>query len=326
VAMKSPFIAFDLEGPLIKNDSITELTGLFKGGDILSRVLNRYKELLIIAGQESGESASIATLVIPFLITHGITLENIYVLADKAEIVPGAKEVIAGLKSKGWQVHCVTTAYLPYARRLGERLGLEPQNIWGTVLPLDYYEKKVTKTTRGIIRRTEQAVTAFEPYHADRQIKEKLDRLFSNSRWGLGWLTQEMSPMGGRRKLLILRTFALAQRFSLKEVVVVGDSNDDVPMLKAVNKSGGLAIGFNANHEALSQATIGLASTNILDILPVLDAWAKGGRESAFSVIREKAGIFGASERDNIHIVEPNTLPIDLHTRLRRVARSKAVE
>lgn len=326
MSVKSPFVAFDLEGPLTPNDSILELMELFPGGNHVLQILNRYSNLPTGEGQGRIEATSLAALVVPFLVIHGITLEHMHPVADKATAVAGAKELIAALKSSDWQVHCITAAYLPYARRLAERLGLDPQNVWGTVLPLDYYRKKITRKTQDIIKRTEQELASLEPGRDDRQIKERLDGLFSTSRWGLTWLLQEISPMVGRRKLLILHTFALAQRFSLKEVVVVGDSIADVPMLEAVNKADGLAVGFNATQTALAHATIGLASTSILDLLPVLEAWREGGRESAISIVKSKTEKYGKSDRDNFHVVEAHVTPAEIHTRLRRLVRPGATE
>lgn len=324
--VNSRFIVFDLEGPLSPNDSVLELTELLIGGGRLLDVVSRYDELLSVEGRKGHEMESITALVAPFLIVHGISLKHLLDQADKAELTVGAKELVDALRSRGWQLHCITATYLPYARRLAQRLDLEPQNVWGTVFPLDYYRKMMSRKTRELVKRVEREVASLEPREDDAQIREKLDELFSAATGGLSWLLQELRPMVGQRKVLTLRTLAMANRLSLKDVVAVGDSVADLPMLDAVGREGGLAVAFNASQRALASATIGLASTNLVDLLPVLEAWAEGGRPPVAELLRSKEAKFGATERDNLHWVGGGTLPAKVHARIRRAVRPRGTE
>jgi energy-converting hydrogenase A subunit R len=116
---------------------------------------------------------------------------------------------------------------------------------------------------------------------------------------------------------------------SLDKVVVVGDSITDSKMLGGVNEAGGLAVAFNANEYALPKATVGLASTCLYDLLPVLDAWEKGGREAVKVVVKVKEVIGGVRDRDYFHWVEGvrDLGPIlQIHYRIRRLVREGAAK
>jgi energy-converting hydrogenase A subunit R len=100
-------------------------------------------------------------------------------------------------------------------------------------------------------------------------------------------------------------------------------------MLRAVNKSGGLAIAFNANEYALPYSTLGLASVSLYDLWIVLEAWEKGGREDVERVVKEMEKAGGAKDRgwfqwlDGIGDVVPVS---DIHKKIRRLARQEAAE
>jgi energy-converting hydrogenase A subunit R len=110
-------------------------------------------------------------------------------------------------------------------------------------------------------------------------------------------------------------------------VVVVGDSITDARMLEAVNNAGGLAIAFNANEYALPFATMGLASTNIGDLKPILDAWPEGGKEAVERMVIEKERGGGKGDRENFHWLERRKdfeEPLKIHKRIRRSVREEA--
>lgn len=324
----TPLIAFDLEGPLSPEDNAYELMQLFPGGGQIFQVISRYDDILTEEGRLGYEPGDTLALIIPFLICHGITVEDILRLAEEARFVDGAKELIAKLKSQGWRVHCITTTYLPYARRLVQKLGMETGMVCGTVLSLDYYREVIPQKTLDMIFGVEKEICHFRPHQDDVEIKRLLDRLFWDPGKELAWLLQETKPMGGRRKLLALRNLAFSYRMTLKDVVAVGDSITDSRMLEGVNKAGGLAIAFNANQYALPCATMSLASTNISDLWPVLDAWSRGGQEAVRGFIQANRDRDRDRDRNrgNFHWLEGKSPPFKTHARIRRLVREKAAE
>jgi len=111
--------------------------------------------------------------------------------------------------------------------------------------------------------------------------------------------------------------------------VVVGDSITDFKMLQAVNHAGGLAIAFNANEYALPYASLGLASTHLSDLSPVLEAWDDGGKEAAKRIVKEKEKVGGVGNREHFHWLEgvKDLTPIlEIHRRIRRLVREEAAK
>lgn len=323
----SPLVAFDLEGPLSPNDNAYELMQLIPGGDHLFEVLSRYDDLLTLEGRKGYEPGGTLALIVPFLIYHGISQKDIQRLTESASLTPGAAELVARLQSEGWRIHVITTTYCPYARTLAQKLDIDPQNVHGTVLSLEYYRDTVPTQVIDVVAQVEEKIGQLQPVKDDNEIKQRLDDLF----WGRGmelcWLLQETAPMGGRRKLLALRNAALSYRLTLGDVVAVGDSITDSRMLDAVNREGGLAIAFNANEYALPYATMSLASTSIFDLWPALDAWRGHGRQAAMELVKAQEGTAGSSDRGNLYwhsLGKP--LPVEVHKRIRRLVRAKAAE
>lgn len=114
--------------------------------------------------------------------------------------------------------------------------------------------------------------------------------------------------------------FARRKGCTLADVVAVGDSITDAAMLQAVHRAGGLAIAFNANQYALSHASVGLASTDLRELRPVLTIWREGGREAVKSVLAGQtnpAWLGGGGEFDEV---------LALHMKMRRLVRNAAAE
>jgi energy-converting hydrogenase A subunit R len=98
-------------------------------------------------------------------------------------------------------------------------------------------------------------------------------------------------------------------------------------MLQAINEAGGLAIAFNANEYALPYASLGLASTHLSDLSPILKAWESGGKEAAKGMVREKERVGGVGDREHFHWLEgvKDLTPIlEVHRRIRRLVREEA--
>ena len=86
----SNFICFDLEGPLSPQDNAYDLMKLFPNGDRIFEVISRYDDLLTLEERESYEPGDTLTLIVPFLVLHNITEDNITTLATKVSFTGGA--------------------------------------------------------------------------------------------------------------------------------------------------------------------------------------------------------------------------------------------
>jgi len=322
-------VFFDLEGPLSSQDNAYELMKLSPNGDRIFEVISRYDDLLALEGKEGYEPGDTLALIAPFLVHYDITEENIVALAEKASLVDGAPELVGQLHAQGWHVFCISTSYEQYARRIAQRVGIAPENVACTHFPLDRYRSTLSVEDFSGIKEVEKDILPLKPEEDDAKIKERLDRFLwtelTNTK--LGAVIEEVKPVGGRRKVEALDSFAQRYGQPFGELVVVGDSITDAKMLETVDKAGGLAVAFNANQYALPYATIGLASTHLSDLGPVLAAWAEGGRAAAEKEVRAKESAGGTGNRSHYHWLagrQDLDEPLAIHRRIRRIVREEA--
>jgi energy-converting hydrogenase A subunit R len=324
-------ICFDLEGPLAPQDNAYELMKLFPRGGKILEVISRYDDLLTLEARPDYEPGDTLALIIPFLVCHGITDEQITAMGQKAKLTAGAALLISKLESRGWYTFCLSTSYEQYAFPITQRLGMRHENVACTSLPLAQIRQLLSRKEFALLEQTENEIVNLNPFADDTRIKEYLDYFYwqklPQTRWGR--IINQVKPVGGRRKVEALHNFSTRMGKPLSDWTVVGDSITDFKMLRAVNKSGGLAIAFNANEYALPYSTLGLASVSLYDLWIVLEAWEKGGREDVERVVKEMEKAGGAKDRgwfqwlDGIGDVVP---VLDIHKRTRRLARQEAAE
>lgn len=323
------FICFDLEGPLSPQDNAYELMKLFPNGDRVFEVISRYDDLLTLEEREDYEPGDTLALIVPFLILHNISENDIITLAMEASFIGGAVELISELEYSGWKVFCITTTYEQYAIRLTHKLGIFAHKVASTPLPLDKLRQALTEEELDLLRSVEEDILTMQPIKDDERIKQHLDDFFWKKlpATELGMVIKEVKPVGGRRKVATLNKFADKYAQPLPDWVVVGDSITDFRMLKTVDEAGGLAIAFNANEYALPYATMSLASTHISDLSEVLTAWQKGQRQEVEKLVTEKEQMGGSGDRGYFHWLsgrENIDDVIEIHQRIRRLVREEA--
>jgi len=254
------FICFDLEGPLSPQDNAYELMRLFTNGDKIFEVISRYDDLLTLEEREDYEPGDTLALIVPFLVLHNISEDNIASLASKASLTGGAADLISRLQSKNWKVFCISTSYEQYAIHITQKLGIYTHNVACTPFPLDKFCKTLCKEDSLLLQQAEQDILTMHPVTDDDRIKQSLDNLFWEKlpATELGMAIKEVKPVGGRRKVAALSRFADKYGQPLSNWVVVGDSITDFRMLQAVEEAGGLAVAFNANEYALPYSTMSL--------------------------------------------------------------------
>lgn len=323
------FVCFDLEGPLSPQDNAYDLMRLLPDGDRIFEVISRYDDLLALEDRADYEPGDTLALIVPFLIRHNITEADISTLAAKATFTGGAGELVSRLQSSNWKVFCITTTYRQYAIHLTQKLGIYTHNIACTPFPLDRIRVSLSKEDAAMLQQAEEEILTMEPVTDDDRIKQRLDNFFWKQlpKTGLGTAIREVKPVGGRRKVAALNHFAEAQSQPLSKWVVVGDSITDTRMLQAVDEAGGLAIAFNGSIYALPPATMALASTHISDLLPILQAWQKGGRREVEKAVKEQEKAGGSDDRNHFHWLagrDNMDEVIKVHQRMRRIVREEA--
>jgi len=327
--MTAKFIAFDLEGPLSPQDNAYNLMKLFPDGEKVFEVISRYDDLLTLEEREGYEPGDTLALIVPFLLLHNISEDDIAKLAVEATFTSGAAKLISWLQYSIWKVFCITTTYEQYAIHIAQKLGIFAHYVACTPFPLNKMRQALNDEERKLLQQAEKDILAMTPLKDDARIKQYLNEFFWQKlpATDLGELIKEVKPVGGRRKLAALNKFARAYGQQLSNWVAVGDSITDFRMLNAVDEAGGLAIAFNANEYALPNATIGLASTDIGDLKDVLTAWQKGGRKEVERLVKfkEKAGATG--DRGYFHWIagrkELGEIMV-IHKRIRKLVREEA--
>ncbi|ODS36770.1 MAG: hypothetical protein A7316_09830 [Candidatus Altiarchaeales archaeon WOR_SM1_86-2] len=288
-------ICFDLEGPLSPQDNAYEVMGLVENGHKIFEVISRYDDLLTLEGRKNYEPGDTLALIVPFLIYHGITEDDIKEVSKKAKIVEGTKEAVSELKKMNWKVHIISTSYQQHAYNIGGQISVPGENISCTRFPLNRYreEFKGDREAFLLIEGVESEIINYlypaEP-QKDEKIRDRLDRFFFRDlpQTKIGNVITKMSVVGGQRKVDAMNNILEKHHGSLKNTVVVGDSITDFKMLKTVRDGGGLAVVFNGNEYAVPYANIGLATTNMQDLLPLINTYMEGGKERAIELVRGK--------------------------------------
>jgi len=286
-------VCFDLEGPLSPQDNAYEVMGLIPDGSRVFEVISRYDDLLALEGREGYEPGDTLALIVPFLICHGIREEDVKEVSGRASVVKGASELVASLKAKGWEQYIVSTSYEQHAYLMAGRLGLGSDRIVCTRFPLDRLRREVKEEELGLV--SEVARYVLDRLYderlgdgvKDRAIKPYLDRFYWQDlpRTSIGIPNKTLEVVGGRRKAWAMERIAREHQIYLEEVAFVGDSITDAQGARIIEAAGGLAIAFNGNAFVIPQATVGVASTSLLHLEPILDAWREEGRRGVKSAV-----------------------------------------
>jgi energy-converting hydrogenase A subunit R len=324
-------ICFDLEGPLAPQDNAYELMKLFPRGGKIFEVISRYDDLLTLEGRPDYEPGDTLALIVPFLAYHGITEEQIAAMGQKAGLTPGGTELTSKLKSRGWNIFCISTSYEQYAFAITRRLGIPVDNVACTPFPLAQIRELLSQDEFALLGQTEHEIVNFDPFIDDTGIKEYLDYFYWRRlpQTSSGRIINQVKPVGGRRKVEALENFSARMGKPLSRWTAVGDSITDFKMLQAVNKAGGLAVAFNANEYALKYATMGLASVRLDDLWIVLEVWEQGGRHAVERVTKERGKAGRTADRGWFHWLDgtKDIKPASkIHQRIRRLVREEAAK
>jgi energy-converting hydrogenase A subunit R len=320
-------ICFDLEGPLSPQDNAYEVMGLFENGLRVFETISRYDDLLALEGKEGYEAGDTLALIAPFLVYHGISENDITEVSKKAMLVDGAKELIAQLQEMDWDVHIISTSYEQHAHNIGTQLGVPLENIHCTRFPMDNYLDEFKDEDTSIIANVEKEILEMYPPINDMKVKMRLDTFFFSdlTQTPLGHIMFDMEVVGGERKVTAANKVTEVLGIELKDIAVVGDSITDFKMLQATNEAGGLAVAFNANKYAIPYATLGLATTNMMDLLPIISKWDESGRAAVIKSNLERKDkkepfIHVILERENFDDI------IEIHKKIRNEVRGRAAK
>jgi predicted HAD superfamily phosphohydrolase len=312
-------IFFDMEGPLSIHDNTRALMNLIPNGSAIMEAVRRYDRQRTYEEEDAYDPGDDLAILAPFIICHDITSDRIAKLADEATIVEGAPELIKSLSD--WQVFCISTAYEQYAARITQRVGIPRANLECTPFPIEDIKALATKADYARMAAFEKEVLDMKNAE-DKQVKLRFEAFFRKelAQTPFGKAVREIKPMGGRKKAASLRNTARLRSLFPEQCVVIGDSITDSRMLETVHLPGGLAVAYNGNEHALAYATMGLASPDIRDLKPALDAWAQGGREAVKQFVdsQRKTKFQWLADADSLKE------PLEFHLGVRQQVRKAA--
>lgn len=101
----------------------------------------------------------------------------------------------------------------------------------------------------------------------------------------IGKSIDAITVLGGRRKVWAIERICSERSVFLEDIAFVGDGITDAQAIKVIEAVGGLAIAFNGNAFVVPYATVGVASTNLQDLCPILQAWQVGGRTKVYHYV-----------------------------------------
>ncbi len=287
--MPANVICFDLEGPLSPQDNAYEVMGLIEEGHKIFEVLSRYDDILTLEGKQDYEPGDTLALIVPFLLYHGISEEDIEKVSDKAKMVAGVDYTVSKLKSLGWEIFIISTSYQQHAFNVGRKIGISKNRIYCTKFPLDKYRQEIRGIDFPLVRNVENDILEELYPNPDNNstIKKRLDKFFYKDilKTKIGKFMNRVKVIGGQRKVDAVYRISERTGTSPDKIVAVGDSITDYKMLNEVKSKGGLSIVFNGNEYAVPYASVGMASTDMRFILIVLDAYMQGGKEKVMETV-----------------------------------------
>ncbi|MFQ5887201.1 MAG: HAD family hydrolase [Candidatus Hydrothermarchaeales archaeon] len=289
-------ICFDLEGPLSPQDNAYEVLALAENGHKVFEVISKYDDILTLESRENYEPGDTLKLIVPFLIYHGISEGDIKKVSRRAKIVSGVKETVSELKKEGWKVFVISTSYQQHAYNICEQIDISKEDIACTKFELEKYRDAVGAEDLSILEEIERKILEeLYPPTDENKVKETLDDFFFNKLIGteIGKIFNEISVIGGQRKVDALKKFAEEAGKGLDEVVVVGDSITDYKMLEVVKENGGIAVAFNGNEYAIPHANVAMATPDQRTLLVITSAFIRGGKKEVIDAVKtlEKSGL-----------------------------------
>ena len=307
--MAKNIICFDLEGPLSPQDNAYEVMGSIENGYKIFEIISRYDDILTLEGKPGYEPGDTLSLILPFLLYHDISGKDISRISDTAKIVDGVKYMISELESLGWDSYIISTSYQQHALNIAKKIGLPKEKVHCTSLELDKYRDGLNDSDMSLIKNLEYDIlNTLHPAPDDESIKKILDGFYYRDakKTTIGNFIDQVSVVGGKRKVAAAKKIAESRGKTLKDIVVVGDSITDYKMLAETKGMGGISVVFNGNSFAIPYAGFGLASPDMRFLLVIIDAYMRNGKEGATNTVIEW------EKRHDEFMRHPGKIPDDL--------------
>jgi energy-converting hydrogenase A subunit R len=321
----------DCEGPISKNDNAFEVTARFvPDGDTLFTLISKYDDLLADVLKEPGYSAgSTLKLILPFLKAYGVTDRQIEEFsAQNLLLIANSGDTLRHVQSVA-NAFIVSTSYEHYIRALCKAIDFPYENTYCTKLSLDKYainkqeEMRLKELAKEIVQMPmiampPKATKIYDFSVGDQETIARLDTIFWREIAGLrvGRIFSEVTTVGGSQKAAAIDDTVAKLGVPLEDVMYVGDSITDVEALQLVRQNGGLAVSFNGNNYAVSNAEIAVLSANSIVTAVIADVFCRRGKQAALKLVEtwnlqalERSGVVRLALLDHLFTLYPQALP-----------------
>ncbi|WP_457614341.1 HAD hydrolase family protein [Methanopyrus sp.] len=282
-------IVFDLEGPLSPMDHAYEVMArCVPNGREIFEIISFYDDIVYFEERREGyEPGTTLALIVPFLIVHGVTEDDLQRISENATLTPGARRTVRELDTTPF---VASTSYEQHATHVAGLVGIPHEHVYCTEMPLDDAPEP-SEEERRLVLETEQEILKrfYPPSDADKEeLVESIDDFFEKlSETELGEFCSRIKVVGGSRKAKVVEEVADIKDVDVSEIACVGDSITDVDMLKFVRERDGLAVAFNGNEYCIPEADVAVAAPSLSAILPILKAFFEEGKDEALELAEE---------------------------------------
>lgn len=257
-------------------------------------------------------------LIVPHLITHGVTDEDLYAESTNVVVANGIVEHLEQLRSEGWKIGIISTAYEHLWEVCSPRLNIQPMEVTSTRISLaNIGSRYMQGLAKNAILQAEEALgecrSAVNSAILDFQngvplrdifqqpaiesVNDALSELYFSRLPQLGFhATSVTEVMGGSSKANRIQIIADELQVDLSEVVYVGDSITDDSALKFIREGGGLSIAVNGDEYAIRNANVAIGTTDMREIKKIIDAWTTNGIDGVRALAEGQMS--GGHERD----------------------------
>lgn len=301
------------------------------------------------------EPGDTLALIVPHLLVHGVTDQDMYFEAKSVTVAPGIADHIKAMKNSFSRVGIVSTAYEHLAKFYGPQVGIRDSDIASTKISLNDLRNEFISGS--VIRAVLNAEDALK------NLKEVVEVAINDFREGMSLneifgrdstkpiddvlcelyfsrlprfdypATDIVKVTGGDRKVDRIKEVVKEENAHLEDVVYVGDSITDDKAHQFVKENGGLSIAVNGDEFAIRNANVAIATEDMRGIKQITDAWQSGGLEKVrdldsdnqFIGGKERVGECG-SYMSEITIVKPENVKniAKIHAKYRSSVRTSA--
>ncbi|WP_456482117.1 HAD hydrolase family protein [Methanopyrus sp.] len=282
-------VVFDLEGPLSPMDHAYEVMArCVPNGREIFEVLSFYDDVVYFEERREGyEPGTTLALIVPFLVVHGVTEDDLRRVSEDATLTPGARKTVRELDATPF---VASTSYEQHATRIAGLVGIPSEHVYCTEMPLDDAPKPSEEERRLVLEMEREILRElYPPDDADKEelietVDDFLERLSGTE---LGEFCSRIKVVGGSRKAKVVEEVANSEDVDVSEIACVGDSITDVDMLKFVRERGGLAVAFNGNEYCIPEADVAVAAPSLSAVLPFLETFFEEGKDEALELAEE---------------------------------------